>query len=128
MKKAIKILVSINPVLSLFCVTGCAIYYNYWSNEYLEAYTLLSDLFGFSILWVIGYFDPVRWYRYCSYTKVALIGLCLYSLINITYSTSKLVGTPLSEDAYITLFECVSLASICVLDFILILQYLWKRR
>jgi hypothetical protein len=102
--QALKVWATLVPVVAMFTVAACTLWYNQTSH-YTAFYDLVSNLLGIGFLWI-----PQAWYfallfHLCQYSIVALAGLACCSMINITYWLCNWLGRPIYGDTYMVLFE-----------------------
>lgn len=130
MSRYFKIFITLVPVVSLFLVSATTVYYNLFDDSYRAVYGLLSNLFGFSLFWLPVYFYMANRYHLCGYTRIALIGLSMYVMVNILNSVLKILEIPIEKEIYITWFEMISTCSFSVIVILFILKEIipqWKK-
>ena len=100
MKRFTRIVITTVPVVTLLLITAATLTAHYSPNHYDVVYMLISQLFGYGLFWLPVYFYMAKAYGLCGYTRVALIGLTIYSVLNISY-----LALPMATVSYITMYE-----------------------
>lgn len=108
--------------MTLMVVTSSLLYYRWHEDQYLEIYTLLSNVFGYSVTWLPVYYYMASAYHFCRYTVISLHGLAAYSVINILYSITKLLGYDVSGNYYVGVFEATTMSAITLMVIYLIIS------
>lgn len=128
MKKLTRYIITLTPVASMLTIGIVSLLSEFADTEgYWIAVQVLSNIFGYGILWLPAYYYMHRVYHLCHYTKIALHGLVGYSLINITYAVCPI----LNQSNYFKLFESVFLIAAGLSVTIAIFKHLiekWNRQ
>lgn len=125
MKRLTRAFITLVPVITLFVVTASVVLYTYKGDQYLEWYSLLSNVFGFSLCWLPVYFYMAKAYHLCNYTSVALWSLTLYSVINVLCDISDLIGLPMSYMEYMILIQGIGIGSGSFVTSLFIIQNIY---
>lgn len=88
------------PLIALLLMTISTNYYYFFNDSYSKYYTLISYFSGFSILSLPAYFYIVYKFNFCTYSKVALWGVCFYVFFNMINFFIEL-----SDNTYANVFE-----------------------
>ena len=115
----VKNFIALIPVISLALLVLSTNYYYFFNSSYLKVYELISFTSGFSILSITPVFYMVYRYNFFLYSKLAVWGILVYILINLTYFFLGLFNIEIGF--YAQVFEAFSIT--CFLTLSLVSMY-----